>query len=184
MEKECEACGIIFVTENKLKKYCDRCGKNGHGLQNKTSYDNASIRTHKYDIREPTIYSIECEECNKSIKGTARTQDKYRYRVNGEMHYFCGEDCFVNYRKAHRYCYQCNKHLDNPIIIGWTNDMCFCSEECRNKYAKDRKLLRKCEHCGKQFIRKTGWFCSKECSRVARKTGWIRPEPKFEDDWF
>ena len=184
MEKECEACGKTFTVTHKRRKYCDECKAHGNPFYIKRSYDMASIRTHKYDVREPTVFTIECEECGKQMRSTASTHGKYRYYVNGKVHHFCEEKCFNNYRKTHRYCYQCNKHLDNPTILGWTNDMCFCSEECQFKYADAVKMLKVCQHCGKKFIRKTGWFCSQKCSNEARKNGWVRPEPKFEDDWF
>ena len=182
-ERECEACGKRFMANHKFRKYCDDC--TGKGTRLKKSYDNASIRNQRrYKDYKPTIYKFDCEECGKNIGGSAYIITKYVYRVNDERHYFCSEDCHTKYRSKHRYCYQCNKHLDNPTILGWHNDMCFCSDECKFEYAKGKGMLRVCEHCGKRFVRKKGWFCSQECTREAKKNGWVKPKPSFEDDWY
>ena len=184
MERECVACGKTFTVNHKLRKYCDECKEHGNPFYLRKSYDTASKRNHKYDEYKPHIYELNCEECGKNIGGAYSVIGKYLYRVNDERHYFCTENCYTKYLREHRYCYYCKKPLVNPTIHGWHNDMCFCSDECKFKAAKEVKLLRICEHCGKQFVRKKGWFCSQECSREAKKKGWVKPEPKFEDDWF
>jgi len=183
-ERECAACGKPFTAKHKARVYCDECKEHGNPFYLKKSYDMASIRNHKYDDYKPYIYKLNCEECGKDIGGSRVVIDKYLYRVNDGRHYFCTQDCYTKYLSKHRYCYQCNKHLEKPTILGWHNDMCFCSDECKFEYAKDRKLLRTCEYCGKHFVRKKGWFCSQECSRAAKKNGWVKPKPSFEDDWF
>lgn len=184
MERECAACGKLFTVNHGLRKYCDECKEHGNMFRLKKSYDKASIRNHRYDEHKPYIYELNCEECGKNIGGSSSVISRYQYRVNDERHYFCAENCFNKYRKEHRYCYQCNKHLDNPTILGWHNDMSFCSDECKFEYAKGKGLLRVCENCGKKFVRKKGWFCSQECTREAKKNGWIKTNPGFDDVWF
>ena len=183
MEKECEACGKIFTVTHKLQKYCEDCRKHSNGLRKKEAYDNASKRNHRYDYHEPYICELECEECGKNIGGSTYVISKYRYKVNDETHYFCTENCKAKYLSKHRYCYQCKKHLIHPTILGWRNDMCFCSDECKFKYADGLKMLKTCDYCGKHFVRKKGWFCSQDCMRAAKKNGWVKPEPAFDDPW-
>lgn len=176
MEKECKACGIIFETNNMLKIYCDECGKNGRGIQKKIVYDNASKRNHRiYD--EPTIYTIHCETCGKPFTGPTRVLYKtYRVIRQKDNHRknvcLCSQECEDKYKKANTLCWHCGKHT-----YSLSN---FCSDECKTQYeyneAQKKGWVRYCEHCGKQFIRSTGWFCSQECSRAARKAGWKRPE--------
>lgn len=132
------------------------------------------------------LYDWVCEECGKikQAPNTTYVYNSFRYYVNGKVHMFCSENCYKKYLSEHRICYQCGKHLNKPMILGWTNDMSFCSEDCKNEYAKSKGMLHTCENCGKYFIRKKGWFCSQKCSRDAKKNGWVKTNPGFDDVWF
>lgn len=189
MEKECEACGKLFTTDNKTRKYCDICGKKGWHIKRRTDSQSAKIgRLYS----EPKVHVWECKECGKIFKAPYNLlYHKERIDFTDEYLIFCSKKCHGNYLKKFQMCTECGKQLSKQAIKDYSpfvKATHFCSDKCKEKNYRDkmksRGWIRHCEYCGKEFIRRSGWFCSQDCSRAARKEGWVRPEPKFEDDWF
>lgn len=192
MEIECEACGIKFITNNKLRRYCDECGENGHGLQKKISYDNASNRNRRR-YNEPQIYEWECLKCKKKFKAPYKYVCHKEYGgIDEEDKIFCSKKCHSEYLREKQTCKECGESLFEHAMTGYDpfdESTHFCSNECSHKNYIDemekRGWIHTCEHCGKVFIRNGGYFCCRDCATIARKNGWTKPKTVSKDDkWF
>lgn len=189
MEKECEACGKIFVTDNSIRKYCNECGKRGWHIRRQVDSQSAKIgRLYS----EPKIHICECQECKKIIKAPFRLLYHKEQIDYDEYIIFCSKKCHGEYLKRYDSCKECGKQLSKQAVEEYdpfVKDTHFCSNECRSKFNRriyeERGWIHKCENCGKEFIRDGGWFCSRECCIEAKRNGWKKPEPVEEKvEWF
>ena len=191
-EKECEICGKFFQTDNKLRKLCDDCS--AHYNSRRRDYDRC-LRDSKRRLDEPEVIECTCCECGKKYKTIPKllikyTEDKTRWGETTRI--FCSPSCKKAYRKRYlkntQVCKYCGEPLkDKPFYDPDTDytDNQYCSQEHKDLYkrkvAEEMGMVRICQNCGKEFIRKDGYFCSQKCSREAQKNGWVSPsriEPK------
>lgn len=169
MEKECVLCGKTFETPTKIRLYCDDCL---HHKKLRTSEIEGS-RRNIGQILGPKVFEGNCDECGKPMKMWA-----YLVRTrNGKR--FCSEKCYNRDQRRDDTCEVCGKNLaflytEENID---TAKFRFCSDECKDEY--DRQLEKKrrdegyyhiCPNCGKEFGRKSGKFCSRECSQSYQKS--------------
>ena len=174
MEKECEICGTVFETKNKLRKYCDNCQK--HTGRNRREVERG-IRHIAELTREPNVHEVECEECGKVFKTIASCH--IIFDDNEGRHLFCSPRCKDSYIKYHGVCDRCGKQFagDYYPVLGGKNYGYYCSAECYQDFRQEQKeaayVLCTCAHCGKEFRKpQKQTFCSVECYRAAVAAGW------------
>ena len=178
MEKECGICGKYFITNNSARMYCDDCSQ--HYRQKKREYTNAYIASKKR-MYEPEVIERTCGQCGKTYKTI------YKLLIgccdeNGIHKNFCARKCYIDFKQERAFCSVCGKSMvgNNRFNINNTTGTFYCSDECEEKgkyeIAKKNGWVRKCVHCGKEFIRKDGYFCSADCHRAAVKDGWKSPK--------
>ena len=171
MQKECKICGKYFDTDNKQRLCCEDCS--AHYNSRRYQYQKASEKN-RATYYDPQIIERDCEVCGKHFK----TISKLLFSVTDDdnrKHVFCSQSCKEDYKRAHATCDECGCPLaDKPYSS--VDHYHFCSEECRSVYARKMAIkngnLHICSQCGREFIRKSGTFCSKECSKNALNTGW------------
>lgn len=174
MQKECKICGAFFDTDRSNRIYCDDCSK--HYTQRKREYTNAYAAS-KRRMYEPEVIEEECEQCGKKFKTI------HKLLITYKSHKFCSNKCMNDYIQERAVCSVCGKSMKGNPRFNADNTVGaqYCSDECEQKgryeIAKRNGWVHVCAHCGKEFIRQTGIFCSQECHRAALKAGW-RPEKK------
>lgn len=182
IEKECELCGGFFHTTNKNMKYCDDC--RAHMKARSSEYYYAQKRQYSYD--KPIVKNYTCDVCRKSFKTTDKLLLKLDIKESDTLPYkrltFCSKKCKDSYKVSHAKCKTCGKPIAGTPgyeLRNWHTH--FCSEECRQNYnrylAKKNGGFHTCLRCGKEFIRKTSGFCSRECYLQAIKEGWKTSRP-------
>lgn len=171
MLRECEICGGFHESDNPNRKYCDDCA--AHTEARRREYENA-VRDNKRRMCEPDMYKGKCSQCGEEFITLAHRV------IRKDDAEFCSEKCRKQWVHDHAICQYCGKSLkDNPYYDPDRPSTMFCSDECKAAKKREDDIakghLHKCEWCGKEFVRKTGRFCSKECYLEALRHGW-RPE--------
>ena len=182
-ERECQICGAFFTTSNPRRIYCDSCS--AHSTQKQREYAKA-YRENQQRMYEPKIIEETCHQCGKKFKTI------YKLLITASDNYgkniFCTVECKEKFREEHTVCAWCGKSLNGNIRYNPNNfHPQYCSEECKEKarfdIARKNGWVRKCVHCGKEFIRKDpAYFCSQACYNIARKEGWKSPKQKEDPD--
>lgn len=171
MEKCCEVCGKYFETQNGNRKLCDECSKDQNARRNM----NFALERSKKTYYEPKPETFTCFVCGKEFM-TIR-----KLLLSKDFHVFCKEKCLNEYKKDTAICLECGNLIkgsegessyDSGNWHTW-----FCCKNCEEKHDRKSKLSkgwkdRTCAFCGKNFFKKEGTFCSKECYEAAVKKGW------------
>lgn len=175
--KECKGCGKDFVPSSASQVYCKECQELGH----RRAYRNGQLMEAATRRNLATYYDIDvevrqapCGYCGKPVNYVVRN-GKVR-----ELPGYCSEKCRLQAKIEATKCAWCGKPMsetdDQRDVKGhdW-----FCSEGCREASAWDtaRKegTVKVCPICGKEFLRRTGTFCSMECAREGQRR---RPNPE------
>lgn len=170
MEKECKICGKFFETDNKRKLCCDDCSS--HYSSRRYEYEKGVEKSIKR-MHEPKVLEGDCEECGKHF----RTIEKLLFAIEDkkQKHIFCSDKCMKKYAHDHATCDECGCSLADKEYHFYAYHN-FCSEECRASYERKAAIkagmLQTCLYCGKEFIRREGKFCSRNCYLAAVKEGW------------
>ena len=170
MEKECKICGKFFETDNKRKLCCDDCSS--HYSSRRYEYEKGVEKSIKR-MHEPKVLEGDCEECGKHF----RTIEKLLFAIEDkkQKHIFCSDKCMKKYAHDHATCDECGCSLADKEYHYYAYHN-FCSEECRASYERKAAIkagmLQTCLYCGKEFIRREGKFCSRNCYLAAVKEGW------------
>lgn len=175
-ERECKGCGKDFMPSSGSQIYCSECQELGYkqALRNAQIMEAATRRNFAvyYDIGMK-VQQTPCKHCGKPIKYMARNREAKK------LPDYCSDSCRVQARIEATKCAWCGKPMtetaDMRDVKGhdW-----FCSDECQEAFAWDKArkegTIKVCPVCGKEFLRKTGTFCSIECSREGQRR---RPKP-------
>lgn len=161
VNKQCEACHAFFDTKNKIKKYCDSCGKNGQRIKQQIE---KNIYKSKRSFYQPETFENNCAECNK-IFNTSIKKPKD----------FCSNECHHSYslkqKQINNPCLFCKTHVDNP-------EQTYCNEICKKQHNEKIRWNReryngnvvKCKQCQVEFIeRGYNQFCSSQCNKIWEK---------------
>lgn len=165
MEKECEICGVFFETKYAIQKYCPDCGKHAEYKRKKMNR-NIQISVSRCGTGkkvEPIMNT--CNYCGCEFESWIHKKD------------FCSESCKEKWIRENTSCDYCGKaylETENPDAI--TAGRWFCSYTCKEAYkrkeAEEKGFLRTCKFCGKEFIKRDGIFCNRECYQNAVRDGW------------
>ena len=182
MEKECKLCGSFFKSNNKQRLYCDDCQKN---TETKKRQLTRAYRESKERLDDRKTYDYDCDQCGKTFLAVRGLE----HRKQGNI--FCSSACKGQWIKDHTTCIRCGKILSDSTYYDpniWQS--AFCDKECHDKYlyeeAKKRGDVKNCQQCGKEYVSKNKYFCSKECMEKAKASDW-RPycgEPVVRDPDF
>lgn len=179
-EKECKACGIIFLPTHSSQLYCEKCrklgGKNTLRLVQET--ERASIRNMAtyYDI-DIEMRETQCLFCGKSFQYPAHRGKECKPPD------FCSQRCKSDNRISETKCAYCGKPmLETSDIRDVNGHLWFCCGDCKESFkwetARRDGKIRVCPICGKEFLKDTT-YCSKTCYRKALSEKKIEP-PKFD----
>lgn len=185
IEKECQICGKFFTTSNKRRLYCDDCKDNQTNLRR--DMERNIKRSKRIYKKEPEPQEYVCDVCGK----TFLTIPKLLFHVSrdsshdGKVHIFCSRNHKDEYIREHSKCLYCGKPLKGNLFFNPRTQHAntrFCNQDCKDKFDYERQKIlgnvKKCEFCGKEFIRSTGYFCCTDCYVNAAKQGWKSPAIK------
>ena len=186
MEKECPICGVLFETDNPIRKYCDKCRNHPEREMKKVE---TALRCSKKRMYEPQTEEVVCELCGRHnvipVHLLSHVTCYSTSSSDGHDHIFCCREHRDEWsdadRRAHAVCAQCGVSMAGSpkYVSGAINQ--FCSDECHNAFrlAAARKAgnVHTCVYCKKEYIRamsegKKTYFCSRECQKKAFEAGW------------
>lgn len=185
MEKECAICGVLFETDNPIRKYCDKCKDHPEAERRKMEI---ALACNKKRMYEPTTQDVTCELCGRHNVIPTHLMCHVTYpstsSSDGHDHVFCcrehRDEWMDKDKRLHAVCAQCGSPMPNSprYVKGAANQ--FCSDECHYafKLAAARKAgnVHTCVYCKKEYIRpsknRPTYFCSMECKRKAVAEGW------------
>ena len=174
MEKECAICGGLFYTENKNRKYCDKCATHTQARRNEVERAERRIRWRTY---EPKLFEGKCEQCGRKFKTPRRLLFSQKDPDTDKGVVFCGRKCRREWMHSHDVCDFCGRALEGNIytIPGFMG-LKFCTNrKCAERYLESNKIkienIRECEFCGKQYVGGNEQFCSQSCYLEAKRQG-------------
>ena len=163
-EKACEACGAYFMPSRASQIYCPDCGKNGYKIRRRVEKGIAHSKALD-QFYNPTVYDLVCKQCGTSFKSTHQGRE------------FCSSKCRKEYKRERVVCDNCGALLKD-VLTDIPDEILdkphhYCSEKCRKEHKKKLEVSRygvkKCRQCGKEYVSKNQYFCSRECSVTYRK---------------
>ena len=188
-KKICPICEMEFEPTHGSQKYCNECRKLNRPQRKLEQYERQRKLSHiLYD--DPEIINWKCDECGFEFKAPRKYVTHKIVALSGETLVFCSQDCHGKFKKRNLTCRYCGKSLaDVDSVDPWSPSTFYCSSECEEKYirqkAEKNRWVKHCVYCGKEFIRRTGRFCSQKCACEARKNSNIidKYKHKYIKSW-
>lgn len=166
---ECEICGDTVMAERKSRRYCDKCNRNSAQARVRMERNVYFSKRRLGELPSQQPIEITCKHCGKKIMTVLRGKS------------FCSKACAQEYRRKNATCPQCGVNLES-IGITYRGGTPCCSDECREKrrwvIARANNNVKRCKHCGEEFITH-GYkeYCSTSCEKAANPPPIKTPEP-------
>lgn len=183
--KECPICGTIFTSIRSNAKYCEEHRKNG--ARTLANIERKQERDRERRAGDHLI-TYNCDFCGREHVSPVRLIWKLsisptsKLNWDGQRHRYCCTEHMEQDKHDHQNCDYCNKSLKGcDYYYNSHAHYHYCSAECEKAHKAKLGIglmnTFTCEYCGKEFHRKAdvAYFCSQECSNLARKAGWVSP---------
>ena len=163
-EKACEACGAFFTPSRASQIYCPDCGKNGYKIRRRVEKGIAHSKALD-QIYNPTVYDLVCKQCGSNFKSTHQGRE------------LCSSKCRKEYKRERLVCDNCGVLLKD-VLADIPDEILdkphhYCSDRCKEEHRRELEIIRygvkKCRLCGKEYVSKNQYFCSRECNVAYRK---------------